>query len=146
MPIIISITIFPTPLSLHPLQNTQLLNRCPPFLLLIGSMRCDASTPIAIDRPQNCYLRRPAYLLSPVLRLLCHHINIPVYLLLLYPLSRISTAAIVCRVSPLHYTASIPRLYSNHPTYLLRSSSHYLSSSHVIFRRHLYSFLASIFS
>ena len=69
----------------------------PPFLFPIWSMRCNASTPIAIYCPKNRYIHRPASLLLPVPRLLLCCIHLPVSMLPLSLLSCIYTATIVRR-------------------------------------------------
>ena len=82
----------------------------------------NASTPIVINCPKYHNIRRPASLLSPVLRLLCRRIHIPVSPSPLSPLSHIYTAAIARRPSPpptLSAIPIIPHLYRGSVVILL---------------------------
>ena len=128
-------------------------NPIPTFLLLIGIMRRNTSTPTAIDRPQNCYLHNPASLLSPTPSLLHHCTRLPVSMSPLSPLSLIYTDVIVCCLYPtptLYAIPIIPHFYRasivTPTTSLLRSSSHYIPPSRILRCRCLSAFSAHIFS
>ena len=70
------------------------------FLLLISTMRRNASTPIAIDSPKNSNLHHPTSFLSPDPCLLRHRIHLPISLPLLCHFPHIYTTVIFLWSSP----------------------------------------------